>query len=140
MTRLLVSALALLAVSAVASPAFAQQQPQPGASGRALVQDYDDRYRDDSYRDDRYVEDRYREDNRGDYRDQRYAYDRHHGQVVRCESIDNRRNWCGTRGAREVAMVNQLSDSSCVRGRSWGYSGRGIWVDRGCRADFRVRR
>ena len=134
MTRLLVSALALLAVSAVACPAFAQQQPQPGASGRALVQDYDDRYRDDNYRDDRYVDDR------REYSDERYADNRHHGQVVRCESIDNRRNWCGTHGAREIALVNQLSDSSCIRNRSWGYSGRGIWVDRGCRADFRVRR
>ena len=135
MTRLLVSSLALLAVAAVASPAFAQQLPPPGASGRAMVQDYDDRYRDDGYRDDRY-----RDDYRRDYRDERYAYDGHRGQVVRCESIDNRRNWCGTRGAREVALVNQLSDSSCVRNRSWGYSGRGIWVDRGCRAEFVVRR
>jgi hypothetical protein len=37
-------------------------------------------------------------------------------------------------------MVNRISDASCVKNRSWGYNGRGIWVDHGCRADFSVRR
>jgi len=27
-----------------------------------------------------------------------------------------------------------------VFGKSWGYDNRGIWVDRGCRAEFNVGR
>lgn len=33
-------------------------------------------------------------------------------------------------------MVNQRSGSPCTQGRTWGYDKSGIWVDRGCRADF----
>jgi hypothetical protein len=29
-----------------------------------------------------------------------------------------------------------LSRSACIDGDSWGYDDRGIWVDRGCRAEF----
>ena len=35
-------------------------------------------------------------------------------------------------------MVRQRSDARCQQGYSWGYDGRGIWVDRGCRADFSI--
>jgi len=35
-------------------------------------------------------------------------------------------------------MVKQNSDSPCQQGYSWGYDREGIWVDRGCRADFAV--
>jgi len=35
-------------------------------------------------------------------------------------------------------MVRQMSNSPCVRGQSWGNDNGGIWVDRGCRAQFRV--
>lgn len=37
-------------------------------------------------------------------------------------------------------LIQQLSKDSCVEGRSWGYRGNSIWVDRGCRARFGVRR
>jgi Protein of unknown function (DUF3011) len=33
-------------------------------------------------------------------------------------------------------MVNQRSGSPCTQGQTWGYTRNGIWVDRGCRADF----
>jgi Protein of unknown function (DUF3011) len=33
-------------------------------------------------------------------------------------------------------MVNQRSGSPCVQGQTWGFNRDGIWVDRGCRADF----
>lgn len=57
-------------------------------------------------------------------------------QEVYCASDDGRRNWCtaDTRGG--VRLVRQRSGSNCVQGRTWGYDRRGIWVDRGCRADF----
>ena len=62
------------------------------------------------------------------------------GQVISCSSDDMHRHYCpaDTRGG--VQLVKQHSDSSCRQGRSWGYDGRGIWVDHGCRADFQVGR
>jgi Protein of unknown function (DUF3011) len=41
---------------------------------------------------------------------------------------------------RGVEVTNQRSGSPCVQGQTWGWDRRGIWVDRGCRADFRIRR
>lgn len=64
---------------------------------------------------------------------QRYGRD----SVVRCESIDERRAFCPAEG-RHVEMIAQISNAACVRNRSWGRTGHGIWVDRGCRADFRL--
>ena len=60
--------------------------------------------------------------------------------TVYCESGDMRRHWCreGRRG--RVRLVRQRSDAACIRGRTWGVDRGGIWVDRGCRADFEVRR
>src|SRR4051794_26513099 len=37
-----------------------------------------------------------------------------------------------------VRLVRQLSDARCVEGRTWGWDNRGIWVDRGCRAEFLI--
>jgi hypothetical protein len=46
------------------------------------------------------------------------------------------RNFCrvDTRGG--VRLVRQRSESPCYQGSTWGWDRRGIWVDRGCRADF----
>jgi hypothetical protein len=62
------------------------------------------------------------------------------GQTITCSSDNGRRNFCpvDTRGG--VQLVRQRSDARCTQGYSWGYDRRGIWVDRGCRADFVVRR
>ena len=61
------------------------------------------------------------------------------GQTITCSSDDGGRNYCpaNTDGA-DVRMVRQRSDARCTQGYSWGYDRRGIWVDRGCRADFIV--
>jgi len=37
-----------------------------------------------------------------------------------------------------VRFVRQLGDVRCVEGYGWGYEERGVWVDHGCRAEFRV--
>jgi hypothetical protein len=65
---------------------------------------------------------------------QRYAHD----TVVRCESIDERRAFCRTDRSRGVELIAQISNAACIKNHSWGRNGRGIWVDRGCRGDFRV--
>jgi hypothetical protein len=60
-------------------------------------------------------------------------------QSIYCASDDGRRHTCAinvTNG--NVRMVNQKSGTLCVEGRTWGFDQTGIWVDRGCRADFEV--
>jgi hypothetical protein len=58
--------------------------------------------------------------------------------TITCASDDGRRVYCeaDTRGG--VRLVRQISGSTCQEGSTWGYDARGIWVDRGCRAEFDV--
>ncbi|QTD47151.1 DUF3011 domain-containing protein [Ottowia testudinis] len=59
------------------------------------------------------------------------------GQTVTCESFERRANQCAWDGLwGRPRVVEQLSQNACHEGRSWGYDGRQIWVDRGCRARF----
>ena len=58
-------------------------------------------------------------------------------QTVSCSSDDGRRHYCQTGGGR-VTLVRQRSETPCRQGYSWGFDRRGVWVDRGCRADFAV--
>src|ERR1700761_9688618 len=61
------------------------------------------------------------------------------GRNVTCASDDMKRHTCRVDTSRGVTMVNQRSGSPCIQGQTWGYDRYGIWVDRGCRADFRLR-
>jgi hypothetical protein len=58
------------------------------------------------------------------------------GDEVYCASDNGRRNYCGADTRGGVRLVRQRSDAPCISGRTWGYDRRGIWVDRGCRAEF----
>jgi Protein of unknown function (DUF3011) len=60
-------------------------------------------------------------------------------RTVTCSSNNGRRNWCDIGGRRDVQLSRQLSGSACIRDNTWGVDRSGIWVDRGCRAEFRVR-
>ena len=80
-------------------------------------------------------------DRDGDHdRDRGGNYGSGQGQVVSCSSDDMHRHYCpaDTRGG--VQMIRQHSDASCRQGSTWGFDDRGIWVDRGCRADFQIGR
>jgi hypothetical protein len=57
---------------------------------------------------------------------------------VRCESRDYRYSYCPVSTYGDVQLRHERSYGACHYGRSWGYDHRGIWVDRGCRADFAV--
>ena len=59
-------------------------------------------------------------------------------QTISCSSDDGHRHYCpaDTRGG--VRLLKQRSDSPCNQGYSWGFDRGGVWVDRGCRADFAV--
>jgi hypothetical protein len=58
--------------------------------------------------------------------------------TIYCASDNGRRERCDTDTRGGVSLVRQRSDSACVFGSTWGLTRRGIWVDRGCRADFRL--
>jgi len=61
---------------------------------------------------------------------------------VRCESHGYAYNLCQVdtgRGGR-VEIIDQISDTECVEGRSWGWNRAGVWVDDGCAGVFRVER
>jgi hypothetical protein len=87
---------------------------------------------------------------RGPYYDDRsYGYDddhhdrRHHDRDERklptlvCASQDGRPARCRTDFKIKRADVDKrYSSSPCQYGRSWGYDGNEVWVDRGCRARF----
>ena len=65
-----------------------------------------------------------------------YAND---GERVVCSSGGGRVT-CPADTRFGVQLVRQLSDRECKQGRSWGTNNRAIWVDRGCRAEFRTGR
>lgn len=60
--------------------------------------------------------------------------------TITCSSDDGRRNFCPANTQRGVQLIKQRSGSPCVQGRTWGWNEKGIWVDRGCRADFMLGR
>lgn len=55
---------------------------------------------------------------------------------VICESSDGRTQRCSANTSFGVALSRQLSNSSCVKGQTWGYDTEGVWVSNGCRAEF----
>jgi len=61
-------------------------------------------------------------------------------ETVRCESKDFSFERCPVRTGGEAYIVRQLSNTACQQGQNWGYDQRGIWVDKGCGAEFAVGR
>jgi hypothetical protein len=59
--------------------------------------------------------------------------------TITCSSDDGRRRYCEVDTRSGVRLLKQRSGSPCDKDQTWGVDNRGIWVDRGCRADFEVR-
>lgn len=59
--------------------------------------------------------------------------------LLYCESRDYRYTFCPTGRLRGAELVNQRSQAQCAYGTSWGYQDDGVWVDRGCAAEFALR-
>lgn len=55
---------------------------------------------------------------------------------ITCESTAGDYNYCRVDTDNTVQLERKLSLSECRYNYSWGYDRRGIWVDRGCRAEF----
>lgn len=79
-------------------------------------------------------------DELGWYRDYGRYDDRNGRDVIRCESEDFSFHRCPVRTGGEAYIVRQLSETPCRHGQNWGYDRRGIWVDKGCAAEFAVGR
>jgi len=65
------------------------------------------------------------------------GYGQQYGEAVDCRSSGYNYQRCEVPW-RDARIVRQLSDTQCIRGRTWGFDPRGgfIWVDRGCAARF----
>ena len=61
-------------------------------------------------------------------------------QTIRCESSNGRYKYCSAYTDNAVTLTRQLSSTKCRAFRNWGYDKHGVWVDDGCRAEFRVGR
>jgi hypothetical protein len=57
---------------------------------------------------------------------------------VVCESVDNARNSCPIRTDGHVRLVEQISQTPCVKHQNWDVEDRGIWVSDGCRGRFEL--
>gem|GEM_PF-654545 len=59
-------------------------------------------------------------------------------RTISCYSDDGSRRYCDADTRGGVQLVRQRSTARCERGYSWDYDARGIWVDHGCQAEFRL--
>ncbi|MCC6193176.1 MAG: DUF3011 domain-containing protein [Burkholderiales bacterium] len=56
---------------------------------------------------------------------------------IECSSISYRYQFCPANTQGRVNMIREVSTGNlCRQGRGWGFDNSGIWVDRGCRAQF----
>jgi hypothetical protein len=61
---------------------------------------------------------------------------------LQCDSNKKSYQLCQVDVGRQgsVRLVNQMSDTRCTQGYSWGWNRAGVWVDHGCRGQFVVDR
>lgn len=56
-----------------------------------------------------------------------------------CQSIHGEFSQCNAGGlVMSANLRQQYSQANCIPGHSWGYWGANLWVNYGCRAEFRV--
>jgi DUF3011 family protein len=56
--------------------------------------------------------------------------------TVTCASTNGQRTFCTADTHGGVRLVRQFGQERCDEGSTWGFTEQGIWVDRGCRAEF----
>jgi hypothetical protein len=55
--------------------------------------------------------------------------------TIACSSDNGQRQYCKADTQRGVRLIRQIRGSGC-QPANWGYDARGVWVDRGCQAEF----
>mgnify|MGYP003430070929 FL=1 len=60
------------------------------------------------------------------------------GQILRCESVNNRPQTCATPWTGDSRLIRQLSSttSPCREGITWRSQRNQVWVTQGCRGEF----
>lgn len=56
-------------------------------------------------------------------------------QQVYCASNDNHGTRCQTQW-RDSVLLQQMSQSACIEGRTWGSDPYSVWIKGGCRGNF----
>lgn len=59
-------------------------------------------------------------------------------RTVSCASTGGAFTNCERVGTANVTLSRQVSDTPCIENVSWGVRDGELWVDQGCRAEFRV--
>ena len=57
---------------------------------------------------------------------------------VTCESRHQQYHTCPIQSHGYVTLRRQTSKAECIRGRTWDYDQRSIWVDGNCKGEFEV--
>lgn len=57
--------------------------------------------------------------------------------TIACASENGQRQYCKADTRRGVRLIQQTRGTGC-RPATWGYDAGGIWVDRGCQAEFDI--
>jgi len=57
--------------------------------------------------------------------------------IINCQSYDRSTKYCRANNLKSIKVHNIQSNRSSCKG-NWGYSDQGIWVRRGCQAEFHV--
>jgi hypothetical protein len=61
--------------------------------------------------------------------------------MLTCDSVGYRYRYCNADTQDNVRLLREVSTGNlCRQGSGWGYDRGGIWVDRGCRGEFRYGR
>ena len=55
---------------------------------------------------------------------------------VICSSINSQYRECSVPFRGTAVITQQISQSACIEGQSWGNKAGAVWVNRGCRARF----
>jgi Protein of unknown function (DUF3011) len=121
-TDVAMGAAAVLVVGAIAAAVLSNRGGDNDDDDHCRHRDRRGRCQDDDYDDDYGSNDPWRRDQR-----------------VRCESQGHKERYCRVDTRRGVELYRQLSEARCRYGSTWGYDRKGIWVDRGCRAEFVIR-
>jgi hypothetical protein len=63
----------------------------------------------------------------------------YNASLITCSSDNGQPTRCAADTQGGIRLRRQLGSAPCEEGSTWGYDARGIWVDRGCRAEFDLR-
>ena len=60
--------------------------------------------------------------------------------LISCNSKNSKYKQCPIRISGHAELIRQKSRNACRFNKTWGYDRRGVWVNKGCRAEFAIYR